>query len=89
VVVPHNIPAALTSLIGRDRELSEIRRLLTETRYVTLTGLGGAGKTRLAREVAATAAGIGAGHRGCAAEPPLAGRASGGSSWHRSPRAPT
>ncbi|GLC23817.1 BTAD domain-containing putative transcriptional regulator [Roseisolibacter agri] len=59
MVVPHNIPAALTSLIGRDREIDDVRQLLAETRYLTLTGVGGAGKTRLAREVAALAAGIG------------------------------
>jgi predicted ATPase len=55
--VPHNVPAALTSLVGRDDDLAAVCRLLAEGRYVTLTGPGGAGKTRLTREVAARAAG--------------------------------
>ncbi|WP_378270654.1 LuxR C-terminal-related transcriptional regulator [Amycolatopsis pigmentata] len=42
------LPAELTSFIGRRRELSEVRRLLSVSRSVTLTGLGGVGKTRLA-----------------------------------------
>jgi len=50
---PHNLPAQLTSFIGRDRDLAEVRRLLFEHRLVTLTGFGGVGKTRLALEVAA------------------------------------
>jgi predicted ATPase/class 3 adenylate cyclase len=44
----HNLPIQLTSFIGRERELSEIMRLLAATRLVTLTGSGGCGKTRLA-----------------------------------------
>src|SRR5262245_16518403 len=44
---PNNLPAELTSFIGRRRELSEVKRLLTTTRLLTLTGTGGAGKTRL------------------------------------------
>lgn len=48
----HNLPAELTSFIGRREELSEIRRLLTTTRLLTLTGSGGAGKTRLALRAA-------------------------------------
>ncbi|MFD2416441.1 LuxR C-terminal-related transcriptional regulator [Amycolatopsis pigmentata] len=43
-----SLPAELTSFIGRRRELSEVRRLLSVSRLVTLTGLGGVGKTRLA-----------------------------------------
>ena len=43
-----NLPAELTSFVGRRRELAEIKRLLTTTRLLTLTGSGGAGKTRLA-----------------------------------------
>jgi predicted ATPase/DNA-binding NarL/FixJ family response regulator len=48
-----NLPAQLTSFVGRRREVAEIRRLLSESRLVTLTGVGGAGKTRLSLRVAA------------------------------------
>ena len=58
----HNLPIALTSFIGRDRELREVARLLERNRLVTLTGAGGSGKTRLAVE-AATAR-LGAAHDG-------------------------
>ena len=51
----HNLPAPLNSFVGRDRELTAIDRLLRRGRLITLTGVGGAGKTRLALE-AATAA---------------------------------
>lgn len=47
-----NLPAQLTSFVGRRREVAEIRRLLSESRLVTLTGVGGAGKTRLSLRVA-------------------------------------
>jgi predicted ATPase/DNA-binding CsgD family transcriptional regulator len=50
---PGNLPAELTSFIGRRRELAEIKRLLTTTRLLTLTGSGGVGKTRLAVQAAA------------------------------------
>lgn len=46
------VPAALTSFIGREAELSELGELLPTTRLLTITGLGGAGKTRLAFELA-------------------------------------
>jgi predicted ATPase/DNA-binding SARP family transcriptional activator len=49
----NNLPVQLTSFIGRERELAEARRQLDRTRLLTLTGTGGAGKTRLALEVAA------------------------------------
>ena len=49
----NNLPVSLTSFIGRGRELTEVRRQLDRTRLLTLTGPGGAGKTRLALEVAA------------------------------------
>jgi predicted ATPase/class 3 adenylate cyclase len=52
-IVPNNLPVHLTSFIGRERELAEVKRLLSETRLLTLTGWGGAGKTRLALQVAA------------------------------------
>ncbi len=47
------LPTPLTSFIGRDRELAEVKRLLSAARLVTLTGPGGSGKTRLALQVAA------------------------------------
>ena len=45
-----NLPQQLTSLIGRETELAEIKSQLTGHRLVTLTGAGGVGKTRLAIE---------------------------------------
>ncbi len=51
----HNLPAPLTSFVGREAELADIERLLEQARLVTLTGVGGAGKTRLALETAARA----------------------------------
>ncbi|HUF01086.1 MAG TPA: BTAD domain-containing putative transcriptional regulator [Gaiellaceae bacterium] len=50
---PHNLPVELTRFIGRDSELGEVAGLLDEHRLVTLTGVGGSGKTRLAIRVAA------------------------------------
>jgi predicted ATPase/DNA-binding CsgD family transcriptional regulator len=47
-----NLSSGLSSFIGRRRELSDVRRLLSEARLVTLTGVGGTGKTRLALRVA-------------------------------------
>jgi non-specific serine/threonine protein kinase len=46
-------PRRLSSFVGRDREIAELRRLLAEVRLLTLVGAGGCGKTRLAIEVAA------------------------------------
>jgi len=51
---PNNLPAPLTSFVGREREIGEVRRLLAGTRLLTLTGAGGCGKSRLALEVART-----------------------------------
>ena len=53
-IPPHNLPARLTALVGRERELETIREMVLqrETRLLTLTGTGGAGKTRLALEAA-------------------------------------
>ena len=51
---PTNLPASLSSFVGREREIAEVtRRLAGGMRLVTLTGPGGAGKTRLALQVAA------------------------------------
>jgi predicted ATPase/class 3 adenylate cyclase len=49
----HNLPEQLTSFIGRDAELAEIKHLLSCTRLLTLSGSGGSGKTRLALQAAA------------------------------------
>lgn len=46
------LPVVLTSFIGREKEIAELTQLLAQTRLLTLTGAGGAGKTRLALEVA-------------------------------------
>ncbi len=51
--VTGNLPAELTSFVGRRNELAEVRRLLAGSRLVTLTGVGGVGKTRLALRAAA------------------------------------
>jgi predicted ATPase len=49
---PHNLPTQLTSFVGREREQEELARLLESAPLVTLTGIGGCGKTRLALETA-------------------------------------
>ncbi len=48
----HNLPKAISSFIGRDRDVAELAELLETARLVTLTGPGGCGKTRLAIEAA-------------------------------------
>ncbi len=48
-----NLPLQLTSFIGREREIADVKRLLGTTRLLMLTGSGGCGKTRLAIKVAA------------------------------------
>ena len=52
----HNLPARLTSFLGREQELAALDGLVAGARLVTVTGAGGAGKTRLAVEFAAAAA---------------------------------
>ncbi len=49
--MPNNLPEQLTSFVGRQREMAEIRELLRHTRLLTLTGMGGSGKTRLSLEI--------------------------------------
>ena len=59
VTVPDSaLPTPSTSLVGRERELREIRAFLREVRLLTLTGTGGVGKTRLAVQAARDAAGL-------------------------------
>ncbi|MGO9071734.1 helix-turn-helix transcriptional regulator [Mycobacterium sp.] len=52
-VVSQHLPVQLTSFIGRDTQITDVRRILADNRLVTLTGAGGVGKTRLAIQVAA------------------------------------
>lgn len=51
--VPGNLTSQTTSFVGRDSEIRELRDLVSSHRLVTLTGVGGVGKTRLALQVAA------------------------------------
>jgi predicted ATPase/class 3 adenylate cyclase len=51
--LPNNLPPQLTSFVGREREVAEIKTLLEQYRFVTLVGTGGAGKTRCAIQVGA------------------------------------
>src|SRR5512135_1401053 len=53
VSVPNNLPTQLTSFIGREHELADIKHLLLMTHLLTLTGSGGTGKTRLTLQTAA------------------------------------
>jgi predicted ATPase/class 3 adenylate cyclase/DNA-binding CsgD family transcriptional regulator len=56
-VAVQRLPVALTSFVGREAELNQIHEILSGNRLVTLTGAGGAGKTRLAIQIAAQLAG--------------------------------
>jgi predicted ATPase/class 3 adenylate cyclase len=49
--LPNNLPPQLTSFVGREKELAEIKALLEQHRFVTLVGTGGVGKTRCAIQV--------------------------------------
>jgi predicted ATPase/class 3 adenylate cyclase len=51
--LPNNLPAQLSTFIGRGREIAEVRLLVESSRLVTLAGAGGCGKTRLGLQVAA------------------------------------
>jgi len=52
-VVSQNFPVQLTSFVGRGAQMTDLEKLLVDNRLVTLTGAGGAGKTRLSIEIAA------------------------------------
>jgi predicted ATPase/class 3 adenylate cyclase len=51
--IPNNLPVQLTSFIGRENEITELKQELNDHHLVTLTGSGGTGKTRLSLQVAA------------------------------------
>ncbi|SON63567.1 Putative HTH-type transcriptional regulator [Mycobacterium simulans] len=55
--VTHGLPVQLTNFVGRCAQITEVRQLATGNRLVTLTGVGGVGKTRLAVQVATQLAG--------------------------------
>jgi predicted ATPase/class 3 adenylate cyclase len=50
--IPNNLPQQVTSFLGRERELADVRALLRRTRLLTLLGMGGLGKTRLSLRAA-------------------------------------
>jgi len=50
---PNNLPQQITSFIGREHELADAKRLLAQTRLLTLFGMGGLGKTRLSLHIGA------------------------------------
>lgn len=51
--IPNNLPLQLTSFLGRENEIHEVKRLLSESRMITLIGSGGCGKTRLSLQIGA------------------------------------
>ncbi len=51
--LPNNLPAQVNPFIGREKDLAELKKLIGQSRLVTLTGPGGAGKTRLSLQAAA------------------------------------
>ncbi|MBV8461254.1 MAG: tetratricopeptide repeat protein [Candidatus Eremiobacteraeota bacterium] len=51
--LPNNLPLQVTSFLGRDEDVAEVKQLLGKTRLLTLAGMGGVGKTRLALQVGA------------------------------------
>jgi len=50
---PNNLPVQLTSFIGREKEIHDVKELMKNSRLITLTGPGGAGKTRLSLQIGA------------------------------------
>src|ERR1700722_16147022 len=66
-----NLPVQLTSFVGRDAQLTQLRELLAQNRVATLTGAGGVGKTRLAIQVAAGMAGEFGDGGGCVGLAPI------------------
>ena len=51
-IIPNNLPVQMTSFVGREGEIAEVKQFLEKTRLVTLTGSGGTGKTRLSLQAA-------------------------------------
>ena len=51
--IPNNLPIQVTSFVGREKEIAEVKQLLSTARLLTLTGSGGTGKTRLSLQVTA------------------------------------
>jgi len=51
-ILPNNLPTQLTSFVGRGKEISDVKRLLSDTHMLTLIGPGGTGKTRLSIQAA-------------------------------------
>jgi len=51
-ILPNNLPTQLTSFVGREKELADVKRLLSDTHMLTLIGPGGTGKTRLSIQAA-------------------------------------
>ncbi len=52
-IVSQRLPAQLTSFVGREAQISDVRQILADNRLVTLTGAGGVGKTRMVVQIAA------------------------------------
>ena len=63
---PGNLPRQVTTFVGRDAEIASLAELVCRSSLVTLTGVGGVGKTRLALQVAAEWSASSRTVRGCA-----------------------